>query len=80
MSVETNFTLDEFTVVELEERRELVSCCGIDFFCLSTNDNNCYCEPGLNAACLPAVDTACVPDSYCGTNAPCGNNDYCDTP
>ena len=59
------FSLEEFAVMELEERHELISCCGINAFACGDHNADCGCVNvcGSNVAC---VDAVCQPNTYCG--------------
>lgn len=79
------FSLEEFSVMELEERHEMIGCCGANLAFCSTTNGNCDC-PTINGACpgtggnVGCVDVGCLPDTQCGTNNWCGDNEFCDGP
>ena len=57
------FSLEEFAVMELEERHELISCCGLNLVACGGGGPNNGCEP--NHGCT---------DGYCLNGEECGDD------
>jgi hypothetical protein len=72
LQVRDDFSLEEFSVMELEERHELGGCC--NFVCPDVTVNaNCSCTDPNGVACVSntscSIDGFCIPiNDGCATN------------